>query len=58
MVYEIGDVNNKKICVISDRHTAIKHIFENPDYDWHEEICNLVHRLCTQHIAEKYLEKV
>jgi MULE transposase domain len=25
----IGDGNNRKICVISDRHAAIKHIFEN-----------------------------
>jgi hypothetical protein len=43
----IGDGNNRKICVISDRHTVIKHIFENPGYDWHEETCNSVHRLCT-----------
>jgi MULE transposase domain len=53
----IGDGNNKKICVISDRHAAIKYIFENPDYDLHEETCNSVHRLCTQHIAENILKK-
>jgi hypothetical protein len=53
----IGDGNNKKICVISYRHATIKYIFENPGYDWHEETYNLVHRLCTQHIAENILKK-
>jgi hypothetical protein len=53
----IGDGNNKKICAISDHHTTIKHIFENPGYDWHEETCNSVHRLCRQHIVRNTLKK-
>jgi MULE transposase domain len=53
----IGDGNKRKICVISDRHAAIKHIFNNPNYDWHEETCNSVRRLCIQHIAENILKK-
>jgi hypothetical protein len=53
----IGDGNNRKICVISDCHAVIKYIFENPGYDWHEETCNSVHRLCTQYISENILKK-
>jgi hypothetical protein len=53
----IGDGNNRKICVISDRHAAIKHIFENSGYDWYGEICNSVHHMCTQHIYENMLKK-
>jgi len=49
--------NNKKICVISDRHAAIKHIFQNPSFDWHEEADEAVHRLCAQHLAENLLKK-
>jgi hypothetical protein len=53
----IRDGNNRKICVISDHHATIKHIFENSSYDWHEETCNSVHRLCTQQISENILKK-
>jgi hypothetical protein len=49
--------NNKKICVIADLHAAIKYIFQNPDFGWHEEADEVVHRLCVQHLAENLLKK-
>jgi len=49
-------IGDRKICVISDRHAAIKHIFRNPGYGWHEEGNEAVHRLCAQHLAENLLK--
>ena len=40
------------MCVISDRHKAIKWLFKQPHIGWNESAGECVHRLCSQHVAE------
>jgi hypothetical protein len=42
----------KFVCVISDRHKAIKWVFKQPHIGWNESAGECVHRFCSQHIAE------
>jgi MULE transposase domain len=50
----VGD--DRRICVISDRHLVIKAIFQSPIYDWDEASGLAIHRLCAQHIPENMLK--
>jgi hypothetical protein len=40
------------MCVISDRHKAIKWVFEQSHMGWCADVGECVHRLCMQHVAE------
>ncbi|XP_040377304.1 uncharacterized protein LOC107303549 [Oryza brachyantha] len=42
----------KFMCVVSDRHKAIKWVFKQPHIGWNESGGECVHRFCSQHIAE------
>jgi hypothetical protein len=46
-----------KICVISDRHTGIKGVFERPHLGWFVQHGEAVHRYCMQHVAENLYEE-
>ena len=48
--------DNKKICVISDRHLGIRAVFRSSYYGWNESNGEAVHRLCAQHVAENLLK--
>ena len=48
--------DNKKICVISDRHLGIRAVFRSDRYGWSEANGEAVHRLCAQHVAENMLK--
>jgi MULE transposase domain len=50
----IGD--DRKICVISDRHLAIRVVFHSPMYSWNESSGQAIHRLCARHIAKNMLK--
>jgi MULE transposase domain len=41
-----------KITVISDQYLGIRRVFERSDFGWQESTNEVVHRYCTQHIAE------
>jgi hypothetical protein len=41
-----------KIIVISDQHLGIRRVFERSDFGWQESTGEVVHRYCTQHIAQ------
>jgi hypothetical protein len=41
-----------KITVISDQHLGIRRVFERPYFGWQESTGKVVHRYCTQHIAQ------
>jgi hypothetical protein len=41
-----------KITVISYQHLGIRVVFERPDFGWQESAGEIVHRYCTQHIAQ------
>jgi hypothetical protein len=41
-----------KITVISVQHLGIRAVFERPDFGWQESADEVVHRYCTQHIAQ------
>jgi hypothetical protein len=45
-------VGPDKIIVISDQHFGIRPIFERLDFGWQESAGEIVHRYCTQHIAQ------
>ncbi|TVU18456.1 hypothetical protein EJB05_34558, partial [Eragrostis curvula] len=42
----------KFMCVISDRHKAIKWVFKQPHIGWNETSRECVHRFCSQHVAK------
>jgi MULE transposase domain len=44
-----------KITVISDQHPGIRGVFERSDFGCQESTGEVVHRYCTQHIAQKYV---
>jgi hypothetical protein len=41
-----------KIIIISYQHLGIKAVFERPDFGWQKSAGDVVHRYCTQHIAQ------
>jgi hypothetical protein len=45
-------IDHGKINVISDQHLGIRAVFERPDFGWQESAGDVVHRYCTQHIAQ------
>jgi hypothetical protein len=47
----------RKICVVSDRHAAIRAVFRSNMYGWSVANGEAVHRYCAQHIAENMLKK-
>ncbi|KAJ3678781.1 hypothetical protein LUZ61_021322 [Rhynchospora tenuis] len=55
----IGDMN-RKYCVVSDRHKAIKAVFASTEYGWKAQGPQKVaiHRYCMQHVAENLFKKV
>jgi hypothetical protein len=50
----VGD--DRRICVISDRHLTIKAVFQSSIYGWDEASGLAVHRLYAQRIAENMLK--
>ena len=50
-------VGDRPICVISDRHKGIKHVFNSPLFGWNEHQKQAVHRLCVQHVSENLLKE-
>jgi hypothetical protein len=45
-------VGPSKIIVISYQYLGIRTVFERSDFGWHESAGEIVHRYCTQHIAQ------
>jgi hypothetical protein len=45
-------VGPDKITVISYQHLGIRAVFERPNFGWQESVGEVVHRYCTQHIAQ------
>jgi hypothetical protein len=45
-------VGPSKITVISYQHLGIRIVFERPGFEWQESVDEIVHRYCTQHIAQ------
>ena len=45
-------------CVISDRHLAIKFVFQDPYLRWYEDTDLCVHRYCAHHVAENLYKYV
>jgi hypothetical protein len=45
-------VGPDKIAVISYQHLGISAVFERPDFGWQKSTDEVVHRYCTQHIAQ------
>jgi MULE transposase domain len=45
-------VSPSKITVILDQHLGIRRVFERLDFGWQESTGEVVHRYCTQHIAQ------
>jgi hypothetical protein len=43
---------DRYMCVISDRHKAIKWVFEQSHLGWNVENGECMHRLCMQHVTE------
>jgi hypothetical protein len=41
-----------KIIVISDQHLGIRAVSERPNFRWQESTDEIVHRYCTQYIAQ------
>ena len=52
----IGD--GRFFCVISDRHLAIKSVFQDPHLRWYEDSDLCVHRYCAHHVAENLYKYV
>jgi hypothetical protein len=45
-------VGHDKIIVISYQHLGIRVVFERLNFEWQKLACEVVHRYCTQHIAQ------
>ena len=49
---------DRYMCVISDRHLAIKHVFRQTHLGWNESAGECAHRYCIQHVAENLYKHV
>jgi hypothetical protein len=45
-------VGPDKITVISDQHLGIRAVFERSNFGWQDSAGEVVHRYCSQHIAQ------